>query len=155
MKKNKLYDIGNIIRIFLQMFFVFGILILVFLYQITKYFGIHFDWFIFMIYPCGILFLFIVYEFINLFKTLEDRNPFCIENVKRFRNNMVYSFSISVLVLIALLITVFVYNYYSAQLKVALLFISVLFFAASIAFYILSGLFKQAAIYKEENDLTI
>ncbi len=155
MKKNKIYDVGNLIRIFLQMFFVVGVLILIFLYNITKYFNIHFDWFIFMIYPCGILFLCLVYEFINLFKTLENKNPFCMDNVKRFRYNMIFSFIICILVLLAFFIASFGYNYYSAQLKVALLFISLLFFAASIAFYILAGLFKQATIYKEENDLTI
>lgn len=152
---NKLVNVGNIIRVFLQMFLVFGIIILIFLVPITKLFHIHFDFFIFMIYPCGLLFLGLVFEFIKLFKTLEKNNPFCIDNVKRFKNNMFISFSLCFLIFIALLISNFCYDYYSPQLKVALLFISILFFCIAIAFYILSELFNQATLYKEENDLTI
>ena len=155
MKKTKLDNIGNILRLFMQMFFVFGILVLIFLYFITNYFGIHFDCFTLMVYPCGILFLYLVYEFINMFKSLEENKPFSMDNVKRLRRSMYITFSISILVIIALLIASIAYSYYSAQLKVALLFISVLFFGVGIAFYILSELFRQATLYKEENDLTI
>ena len=108
-----------------------------------------------MIYPCGIAFLYLVYIFINLFKTVEDNKPFCRENVDRLKKSMYTSLLISVFVLIAFLIATFAYNYYGAQLKVALLFIAVIFFCAFIGLYVLSELFRQAAEYKEENDLTI
>ena len=108
-----------------------------------------------MIYPCGILFLCIVYQFVNLFKTLSDNTPFCNENVIRLRKGMIFSFIISILILIALLLAIFAYSYYSLQLKVALAFMSFLFFGVSVALYILSVLFKVATKYKEENDLTI
>ena len=155
MKNKKLVGLGNKVVIFLQGISIVGVFILLFLYPITKTLKIHFDLFIIMVYPCGILFLLIINEFIKLFNTLKDGNPFCIENVKRFKNNMKYSIIISILILIALLISIFVYNYYGLQLKMALVFISFLFFCCSVCFYVLSELFRQATEYKEENDLTI
>ena len=77
------------------------------------------------------------------------------ENIVRFKNNMISSFIISGLLFIAFLLTLLIYNYYSAQFKVAIVFIMLLFFACGVAFYILSILFDQANKYKEENDLTI
>ena len=68
---------------------------------------------------------------------------------------MLSSLTISTLIIIALLLTIFIYDYYSLQLQVALTFMSILFFAVGIALYILSELFKEATTYKEENDLTI
>ena len=154
-KKNKLYNIGNILRLFLTMFLVFGILVLLFLYPITKLVNIHFDLFTIMVYPCGIAFLYLVFEFIKLFKSIEDNNPFCMNNVKILKENIYISIIISVLVFISFLVSTILYDYYSSQFKVSLIFISILFFGLSIAFYILSELFRQATLYKEENDLTI
>lgn len=147
--------IGNILKILLQISMVIGIIILLTLYWLTKWLNIHFDWFIIMIYPCGIGFLSLVYQFTGLFNTLKLNTPFCKENVKRLRNGMVSSFTISIFISIALLLTIFAYNYYSLQLQVALFFMIVLFFGVGVALYILSELFKEATSYKEENDLTI
>ncbi len=152
--KNNLKSLGSALKIILQVFSVLGIIFLLGLYSITKLLNLHYDLFIIMIYPCGICFLYLVYQFINLFDSLKNNNPFCHENVKRLNNSMVCSLLICILVLIALLVSLF-YEYYSLQLKVAIGFISALFFAISIALLILSELFKQATIYKEENDLTI
>lgn len=147
--------IGNILKILLQISMVIGIIILIGLYFITKLVNMKFDWFIIMIYPCGISFLSLVYQFIGLFDSLKQSTPFCLENVKRMRNGMLSSFIISLFIIIALLLTIFAYNYYSLQLQVALSFMSILFFAVGIALYILAELFKEATTYKEENDLTI
>ena len=152
--KNNLKNLGLTLKIILQIFSVLGIIFLLGLYSITKLLNLHFDLFVIMIYPCGICFLYLVYQFINLFDSLKNNNPFCHENVKRLINSMLCSFIICILVLIALIISMF-YEYYSLQLKVAIGLISALFFAISIALLILSELFKQATIYKEENDLTI
>lgn len=147
--------IGNILKILLQVSMLCIIIILLLLYQITKWCNLHFDWFIFMIYPCGVGLLSLIYQFIGLFNTLKLNTPFCTENVKRMRNGMYSSFIISFFITLALLLTIFIYNYYSLQLQVALFFMSILFFGVGIALYILSELFKEATTYKEENDLTI
>ena len=152
--KNNLKNLGLTLKIILQIFSVLGIIFLLGLYSITKLLNLHFDLFVIMIYPCGICFLYLVYQFINLFDSLKNNNPFCHENVKRLSNSMLCSLIICILVLIALIISMF-YEYYSLQLKVAIGLISALFFAISIALLILSELFNQATIYKEENDLTI
>lgn len=154
MDKKKLSTLSRIIRIFLIIFMICGCLVLLGLPLITKSIGIHFDLFIGMIYPCGLCLLFIVYEFIMMFKSLERSKPFVLINSIRFRKSMYTSFVIGILILISMLITN-IYSYYSLQLKVALLLISIIFFGIGIAFYILSELFKQATLYKEENDLTI
>ena len=153
MKNLKL--VGKILEVFLKIFICISVVFLILLYSIVNKLGLHFDWFVGMIYPCGILFLCIVYQFVNLFKTLSDNTPFCNENVIRLRKGMIFSFIISILILIALLLAIFAYSYYSLQLKVALAFMSFLFFGVSVALYILSVLFKVATKYKEENDLTI
>ena len=155
MDNKKLVKLGKSMEIVLKISFVLGIIILLGLYFIAKLFKIHFDLFIIMIYPCGLLFIYMIYEFISLFKTLYNGSPFCLENVKILRNNMIVSILISVFVIFALLISCLMYDYYSLQLKFALGFIILLFILASIAFYILSELFNQATKYKEENDLTI
>ena len=155
MDNKKLISFSKTIEILLKVGFVLSILILMGLYFITRLLRIHFDLFIIMIYPCGLLFTYMIYEFICLFKSLNNGNPFCKENVKILKNNMIISILIGVLVIVSLLIACFMFKYYSLQLKFALGFISLLFFIAAIAFYVLSELFNQATKYKEENDLTI
>lgn len=147
--------IGNILKILLQVSMIVGIIILILLYWLVGEFNLHFDLFVLLIYPCGINFLYLVYQFIGLFDSLKVNNPFCLDNVKRMKNGMISSYIISILIFIALLFSVFLYNYYSLQLKVALFFMGILFFGVGIALYILSELFKEATTYKEENDLTI
>ncbi len=146
---------GNILKILLQVSMLIIGLILILLYWVTKWCNLNFDWFIIMIYPCGICFLALIYQFIGLFNTLKLNNPFCNENVTRMKNGMYSSFIISFFITIALLLTIFIYNYYSLQFQVALFCMAVLFFGVGIALYILSELFKEATNYKEENELTI
>ena len=154
MKRTKLKKVGYSVKIFLIIFSILSIMLLIGLPFITKLINIHFDMFTFMIYPCAFCILYIVLLFIKLFDSLDHNNPFQMENVKRFKDSMLVCFILSILVIIADVIT-FSYNYYSLQLKVALVLLSIIFFGIGIAFYILSELFKQATKYKEENDLTI
>lgn len=144
-----------ILKIMLQIAMILGGILLVLLPWFVNIFNLHFDLFIILIYPCGISFLYIVYQFIGLFNSLKVNNPFCIDNVKRMKNGMRASYLISLLIFIALFMSIFVYDYYTLQLQVALLFLSILFFGVGIALYILSELFKEAIMYKEENELTI
>ena len=147
--------LGKILQIVLWIAMIIGSVTLIFLPYIINVLHKHFDLFVIIIYPCGILLLIMVYYFIEIFKSLEDNNPFDIKNVIRMKKSMIICFIISLLVIIDFLITIFVYNYYTLQLKLALLFIGILFFGVAIALYIISELFKKAIEYKEENDLTI
>lgn len=147
--------IGSLLKCLLQMSMFLGVILLISLYWITKWTNIHFNWFIVMIYPCGISLLVLIYEFIGLFDSLTKSNPFCQENVNRMKKGMLASFIIAIGILIALLLTIFVYHYYSLQLQVALTFMCILFIGIAIALYILKELFKEAINYKEENELTI
>ncbi len=146
--------LGNILKIILQISIVIGITFLILLYPLTKYFDLHFDYFIMMIYPIGMITLYLVYQFTRLFGSLKLNKPFCFETVTYLRKAMTASFIISFLVIISLLINI-LYNYYSLQLQVSLGLISILFFGVGITLYILADLFQIATIYKEENDLTI
>ena len=148
--------IGSLLKIFLQICMVIGALLLVFLYFILKANNLHFDWFTVMIYPCGILFLGLIYQFVGLFNSLKENNPFCNANVIKLNRGMIISFIISVLIVIALCFSIFLYgDYYTFSFNVCVGFICLLFFGVGIALYILNELFKEATIYKEENELTI
>lgn len=109
----------------------------------------------FIIYPNGILMLGIIYQFIILFKSLEDNNPFTIKNVNILKKTSLISFIMSILWFIDLLFMIFIINNSYINYILVLSFLILLFFGVGIALYILSELFKQATEYKEENDLTI
>lgn len=109
----------------------------------------------FIIYPNGILMLLIVYEFIKLFKSLEENNPFTFNNTKILKETSLISLIMSILWIVDLLFMIFIMNNTYINYIIVLLFLFILFFGVSVALYILSELIKQATIYKEENDLTI
>ncbi len=147
------HGIGNYLKIFLQICKIFGILLLIFLIPILFLLKLPFDMFLFMIYPCGICFLMLMEQFIGLFNSLKENNPFNYHNLDRILKAMHMSFMISVFVLISFFLTFF-YDY-SLAFVVSILFISILFFGVGIALYILSDLFRSSLEYKEENELTI
>lgn len=108
-----------------------------------------------IIYPNGVLMVAITWQFVKLFKSLEDNNPFNYNNVKILKDTGIISHVMSILWFIDLLdLLLIIKNYYMNYILV-LIFLTVLFFGVGIALYILSALFKQATDYKEENDLTI
>lgn len=109
----------------------------------------------FIIYPNGLLMLIFIYQFIKLFKSLEDNNPFCDGNVKTLKTSSVISLIMSILWIADLLFMIFVIGNTYINYIIVLVFLTILFFGVSIALYILSELFRQATEYKNENDLTI
>ena len=109
----------------------------------------------FVIYPNGLLIVLIAFEFIKLFKSLEENKPFTYDNVKILKNTSVLSLIMSILWLIDLLFMVFIIGNTYVNYIIVLIFLTGLFLGVSIALYILSELFKQATDYKQENDLTI
>lgn len=146
--------IGRFLKIILWIGFGIGILLLLFLWPIFYWFDIIMNWFLFMIYPCGICFLIFIYQFIELFRMLENNSPFCQKTVVYLKRGMYFSYVISGLVLVALLFMIFGYSY-TLGVKFCLLFIGILFLGVGIALFILKELFQEATDYKEENDLTI
>lgn len=146
--------LGNLLKIILICSFILGIpLIVVMPFLLNHVNNVYASMFI--IYPNGILMLGIVYQFIKLFKSLEDNNPFNYTNVKIMKVTGIISFIMSILWIIDLLFMIFIMHNMHINYIIVLIFLSVLFFGVSIALYILSELLRQATEYKDENDLTI
>lgn len=146
--------LGNILKIILMICFILAIPAIItspFLLNHTR----KTIYSMFIIYPNGILMLGIVYQFIKLFRSLEDNNPFTYANVKTLNKTALISLVMSILWFIDLLFMIFIIKNTYVNYIIVLIFLTILFLGVSIALYILSELFKQATDYKEENDLTI
>ncbi|EST13485.1 DUF2975 domain-containing protein [Sporolactobacillus laevolacticus] len=103
-------------------------------------------WFLLIfLYVTGFFALQIVYEIRRIFKTLNRRNPFMMDNVNSLKRIAIASFLIS----IAYLVKVVCFNSF-LTIVLAMVFIITGFFSI-----ILSEVFHQAVMVKEENDLTI
>lgn len=109
----------------------------------------------FIIYPNGILMLGIIYQFIKLFKSLEENKPFTSKNVKLLKNTSIISLIMSILWILDLLFMILIMKNTYVNYIIVMSFLSLLFFGVCIALYILAELLLQATKYKEENDLTI
>ena len=146
--------IGSILKLILQIGFVIGIVVLVLLPFSIMIIGKEFIEFIIELYPNGICFLVIVKQFIGLFDSLKENNPFCDNTVKKLKT----AGNASVLISTILAIIV-VYEIFIAKGTIIFIVITsllcVLFIGVSLALYILAELFKQAVNYKQENELTI
>ena len=108
-----------------------------------------------IIYPNGILMLLFTYQFIKMFKSLEENNPFTFNNVKLLKKSGYISLILSFMWLIDLLYLIFILHNTYFNYILVLIFLIILFFGVFIALYIISELIREATIYKEENDLTI
>ena len=108
-----------------------------------------------IIYPNGLLMLGIIYEFIKLFKSLEDNKPFTSKNIKILKNTSIISLAMSILWILDLLFMILIMKNTYVNYIIVMSFLSLLFFGVAIALYILAELISQATEYKEENDLTI
>lgn len=146
-------SISNFIKVVLQIVFVFGIAVVIFLPWVVDYYfkiirGNSYDYyynFLIMLYISGIPMLIIVFEFIKLFDSLKKEEPFVIENAKHLKVASICSSIIS----IEYVVGVFVFR------SIFTLIITGIFLIAWLGLYILSELFKQAVKFKEENELTI
>lgn len=147
--------IGKILKIFLQICFWGGIVILIILPFELQIVGLKLNATAFVIYPNGIVLLIIVRQFIGQFESLKNREPFCMENVKRLKTSGIASLIETVFWTIDLLYTIFFAKSEDVVIVFVFAFLVILFAGVSIAFYILSELIKQATEYKEENELTI
>ena len=147
--------LGKMLKIFLQICFYVGAVIIVFLPFVLQRLGLGLGASLFIIYPNGIVLLIITREFIKLFDSLVTNNPFCEENIKILKTTGIVALIGSGLWLLDLLYEVILAKSNDIVFNATLLFLCILFFGVAVALYMLSELFKQATKYKKENELTI
>ena len=147
--------IGKILKRFLQICLIGGIIFLVSVPFWIEKTGLQLIETSIIIYPNGITLLGIVYEFIGLFDSLKNNNPFCEKNVKKLRNAGNISIISAMFWAIDLVLAIFLSSTSKVILISVFAFMIILFVGVSIALYILSELIRQGAEYKEENELTI
>lgn len=93
----------------------------------------------------GVFSLVIVFNLIKILKTVQNKKPFVRDNVKSLRK-IAYS---ALAIAIFYSIKVFILN------SVLTYVIILIFFMGAMFCIVLSEVFEQACIFKEENDLTI
>lgn len=147
--------LGRFLKIFLQVCFWGGIVLLIILPFELQMVGLHLNATAAVIYPNGIVLLVIVYEFIGQFNSLKENNPFCMENVKRLKHAGIASLVEALLWAIDLGYQLIFVKTTEPLFILVLIFLCILFIGVAIALYILSELIRQATEYKVENDLTI
>ena len=98
-----------------------------------------------VLYPTGVCALFIENELRHMFKTLEEKDPFVERNVKSL-NRMGF--------LMFVVFAVFIFKIITLNTIMTMLCAFAIILVAIMCF-VLADVFKQAVIYKQENDLTI
>lgn len=145
---------GSVLKILLQIAFIFGVIILVAFPIIIYNENPSINPNIVIFYPNAICLLIIMYQFVGLFDSLKTSNPFCENTV----NRLLFSSKVCGIASIFWFID-FLYEAVLVKNKVSillvLLFLFILFIGVTIALYILAELFKQALKFKNENELTI
>lgn len=148
-----LEKLSKMLKVCLQVTFVIGLFITLFLGIILKQ---YFDWYIIynsqyywacviLVTPCGLSSLNILWQLIRLLETIHHKNPFVNKNVIGLKRIAVSSFVISIMFFILMF----------AQATVLTFAISYIFLIAGFCFIVLAGLFQKAVEYKDENDMTI
>ena len=146
---------GDILKTLLQIAFYGGIIFLAILPFILQALGTQLNASMFIIYPNGIVLLIIVKQFIKLFDSLKNNQPFSKDNVIILKNTAKVALIESILWLLDLLYEMILAKSYDILIILVLSFLSILFLGVSIALYVLAELFKEATQYKQENELTI
>jgi hypothetical protein len=144
--------LSGIVKLFLDMVFIGGILIILSLplslkwaFRTYIFQGENFTFALFLLYITGIMCLVILYEMKRIFKALNQKNPFIMGNVKSLRVISIMCYAISVCFIVKII-------FYNSFLTII---ITMMFIIAGLFCTILSEVFRQAVIVKEENDLTI
>jgi hypothetical protein len=96
-------------------------------------------------YFTGIFALSLVHEIRKIFKNINKRNPFIIDNVKSLKSMALASFIIAIAYVVKVI-------FFPSILTIIM---TMVFVIAGLFLLILSEVFHQAVIVKEENDLTI
>ncbi len=112
-----------------------------------------------MIIITGIIALFIIYQFIKIFRNLKNSKLFCEDNKKGLNKISNSCFIMSSIYLIITVLIYFIIHdlmeafiYYIFAFSIILTIIS---FICGIGIKILNEIYKKAIEYKEENDFTI
>ena len=147
--------LGNILKIFLQICFVLGAVVLIVLPFGLNKLGFKLNASAFIIYPNGIVLLAITYQFIKLFDSLKNNTPFCDINVKILKATEVFAVIGAIFWLLDLLYEIFLAKSDDIVFMGVLTFLFILFIGVAVALYILAQLLKEATEYKKENELTI
>ncbi len=112
-----------------------------------------------MIILTGLIALFIIYQFIKIFKNLKSNILFCKNNAKSLNIVSISCFVISAIYLIIAILLFLTMNdlmeafiYYIFAFSIILM---VIFSVSGIGIKILNEIYKKAIEYKEENEFTI
>jgi hypothetical protein len=111
----------------------------------NRYGSENFYFLLVLLYITGFFCLWIVLEIRKIFKTLNRMDPFIMGNVRSL-NRMGYS---AFIIAAAYFVKIFLYNSFLT------IIVAMVFLIAGLFCVILAEVFRQAVIYKEENDLTI
>lgn len=110
----------------------------------------------------GIVALFIIYEFIKIFRNLKENQIFEKNNIKYLNKVSILSIIMGILYLVCLIGVSSILSKYLSFDLLSNILIKVLIFVFSVAFLIfgigiriLNEIYKRAIEYKEENDFTI
>lgn len=145
----ELSKIAKIINVLLKLFLVFGVGSMFFLKGVIEYLGVSNVLGYTIVYSAISVFcLYIVYQIIKVFKSIELGDPFVTKNEIALKKISVSCELIALLLLIKLI-----------AFRDGLIFMSVIFMVvfliAGLCTYVFSQLFKLSAIIKEENDMTV
>lgn len=145
-------SISTLIKIFLQVLIGIGLIVLILLplllQKYIQYINPTLDYYsaLVLLYVSGVPAIIIVYEFIKLFSSLKEDNPFVESNIKALRISSICSIVIAI-------------EYGGGMFLVTNSIFGIIivgvFIIAWLGLYILSELLQKAIEYKEENDLTI
>jgi hypothetical protein len=145
--------LSGYVKILLDLVFVGGICIYLGLPIILKwYFSIlqnhssdNYYFLLMFMYFTGFFCIWIVFEICKIFKTLDRKNPFMIDNVISLKRMSLAAFIIAAAYIVKII-------FYITFLTII---ITMIFIIAGLFLLIIAEIFKQAVEFKEENDLTI
>ena len=147
--------LGDILGKFLKICFWGGIILLAILPFALYALGLNLNTTAIVIYPNGIVLIVMAHQFIKLFESLKNEDPFCENNVRTLKKTAIAAVVEAGFWLIDIIYEIALVKVFDIVIIVVLIFLCVLFLAVAIALYILAELFKEATIYKRENELTI
>lgn len=144
-------SLSAVIGVCIKIIFVIGIFVIITLpYLLKKYVEIFtpdldYNAALIVLYVSSIPAIIIVYQFIKIFGTLKQDNPFTMENVKALKIISTCSLIIAIEYIIGMF---FIVSMFEGVLIVV-------FIIVWLGGYILAELLRKAIEYKEENELTI
>ena len=139
-------------KLFIEVLFYSGIIVCIFVPFVVKRLG-EYDPLIndiplrltAVLLLSGVMALYILWKLRGIFKTILNKDPFIMENVNALRKIAASSFIISVTFTAKCLF----------WFTLATVLIVIIFAIAGLFCLVLADVFRQAVLYKQENDLTV